>query len=79
MQISNIHENGQVFDGDPWNNEYFRELRRRHLQGELFWPCESCVECAGVKPSRVVKSKPHLKLGHKGETEDIVLSNEKEV
>lgn len=50
-QILNMHENGKVFDEDPWNNEYFMDLRRRHLQGDLFGPCESCVECAGVEPS----------------------------
>ena len=55
MQMPNIHENGKIYDKDPWNNQYFRDLRRRHLKGTLFWPCKSCVECAGVKPKRAVK------------------------
>jgi len=63
MQILNMHENGKVFDEDPWNNKYFRELRRRHLHGDLFWPCKSCVECTGVPPRKVIKSKIHIRVG----------------
>ena len=46
--VLNLHENGTVYDNDPWNNAFFKDLRRRHLQGDLFWPCESCIETAGV-------------------------------
>ena len=48
--VLNMHENGTIYDKDPWNNQYFRDLRSRHLKGTLLWPCQSCVECAGVKP-----------------------------
>jgi len=51
MAVLNMHENGTIYDKDPWNNQYFRDLRRRHLKGDLFWPCHSCAECAGVAPS----------------------------
>lgn len=52
----NLHENGTVYDEDPWNNEFFRDLRRRHLQGDVFWPCRHCVASCGVNPSCFVKS-----------------------
>lgn len=77
--ILNMHENGTVYDKDPWNNECFRDLRRRHLQGDLFWPCNYCVSNGGVNPSRFVKSKLPLRLSQGGGTENIVLRNEKEV
>jgi MoaA/NifB/PqqE/SkfB family radical SAM enzyme len=51
MAVLNMHENGTIYDKNPWNNQYFRDMRRRHLNGALFWPCQYCVECAGVKPS----------------------------
>jgi MoaA/NifB/PqqE/SkfB family radical SAM enzyme len=54
IMMLNMHENGNVYDKDAWNNQYFRDLRRSHLQGNLFWPCESCVESFGVNPSRMV-------------------------
>ncbi len=57
MGLHNIHGNGTIYDKDPWNNKYFRDLRSRHLKGDLLWPCQSCVECAGVKPIQVFKSK----------------------
>jgi pyrroloquinoline quinone biosynthesis protein E len=53
-QLLNMHENGTVYDHDPWNNAYFRDLRRRHLQGDLYWPCVSCVESAGLDPRRLL-------------------------
>jgi len=53
--ILNLHENGTVHDEDPWNNAYFRDLRRRHLQGDLLWPCEHCVANAGVDPKRFAR------------------------
>lgn len=62
MQLANMHENGKVYDEDLWNNQYFRGLRRRHLQGDLLWPCKSCVESAGVAPSRVLKGKLRLRI-----------------
>jgi MoaA/NifB/PqqE/SkfB family radical SAM enzyme len=51
-QLVNMHENGTIYDRDPWNNQYFRDLRRRHLQRDLYWPCVSCVETAGLDPRR---------------------------
>lgn len=56
VALLNTHGNGKVYDKDPWNNQYFRDLRRRHLQGDLFWPCKFCIESVGVKPSQVVKN-----------------------
>jgi MoaA/NifB/PqqE/SkfB family radical SAM enzyme len=53
----NLHGNGTVHDEDPWNNEHFRDLRRRHLQGDLCWPCNYCVENAGVDPKRFAKKQ----------------------
>lgn len=55
--VLNSHKNGKVFDKNPWNNEFFKDLRKRHLQGDLLWPCESCVESCGVEPGQVIKSK----------------------
>lgn len=56
MAMLNMHENGTINDNNPWNNEYFRNLRSRHLKGALFLPCQSCVECAGVNPCQLIKS-----------------------
>ncbi len=70
--LLNMHENGKVNDEDPWNGEYFRDLRRRHLQGDLFWPCESCVYSVGVEPSRVVKGKIPFKVGQREATKNTV-------
>jgi len=55
VQLSNMHNNGTIYDKDVWNNQYFRDLRRRHLQGNLFGPCESCVCSVGINPAAVVK------------------------
>lgn len=54
VAVLNMHENGTIYEKDPWNNQYFRDYRRRHLQGDLLWPCQSCVECAGVKPGQII-------------------------
>jgi MoaA/NifB/PqqE/SkfB family radical SAM enzyme len=62
VMLLNMHENGKVNAGDAWNNEYFRDLRRRHLGGKVLWPCEYCGERVGVDPTRIVKynsSIPH--------------------
>lgn len=56
MGMLNMHDNGRVYEKDPWNNEYFRDLRRRHLQNDLFWPCKFCVESVGLEPSLAVKT-----------------------
>jgi MoaA/NifB/PqqE/SkfB family radical SAM enzyme len=53
MQALNMHENGRIYDEDPWNNRYFRDLRRRHLEGDLFGPCQSCVESYGIDPRKI--------------------------
>jgi MoaA/NifB/PqqE/SkfB family radical SAM enzyme len=55
--VLNSHKNGKIYDNNPWNNEYFKDLRRRHLQGNLLWPCESCVESSGIKPQQLIKKK----------------------
>ncbi len=55
MQVLNMHDNGKVYDDDPWNNEYYKDLRRRHLEGDLFLPCKSCVESMGINPLQVVR------------------------
>lgn len=62
IMLLNMHENGKVNAADPWNNEYFRDLRRRHLRGEVLWPCEYCGGRVGVDPFRIVErnsSIPH--------------------
>ena len=55
MQLMNLHDNGTIFENDPWNNDFFKNLRKRHLTGDLFIPCQNCVENAGVDPKRLVK------------------------
>lgn len=62
VMLLNMHENGKVNAGDRWNNEYFRDLRRRHLGGKVPWPCEYCGERVGVDPIQTVEcnsSPPH--------------------
>jgi MoaA/NifB/PqqE/SkfB family radical SAM enzyme len=62
VMMLNMHENGNVKEADAWNNEYFRDLRRRHLGGKVLWPCEYCGERVGVDPTRIVEcnsSIPH--------------------
>ena len=55
VAMLNMHENGKIWDKDPWNNEYFRDLRRRHLNGDLLWRCKYCGKSAGVEPSHAAK------------------------
>jgi len=59
--LLDMHENGKVNAEDPWNNEYFRSLRRRHLRGDLLWPCKSCGECVGVEPCPLVRTRPLIR------------------
>jgi hypothetical protein len=61
VMLLNMHENGKVHAGDPWNNEYFRDLRHRHLEGNVAWPCDHCGERVGVEPIRstdVIRPSP---------------------
>jgi hypothetical protein len=62
MMLLNMHENGSIRDDDPWNNQYFTDLRRRHLKGEVLWPCRHCVERVGVAPVRVAKSNSSFRV-----------------
>jgi MoaA/NifB/PqqE/SkfB family radical SAM enzyme len=62
IMLLNMHENGNVKEGDAWNNEHLRDLRRRHLRGRVLWPCEYCGQRVGVDPIRIVEcnsSIPH--------------------
>lgn len=52
--LLDLQNNGTVFELNAWNNTYFRDLRKRHLNGNVFWPCESCVEVAGIDPAQVL-------------------------
>jgi len=61
VMLLDMHENGKVNAEDPWNNEYFRSLRRRHLRGDLLWPCKSCGECVGVEPCPLVRTRPLIR------------------
>ena len=56
MQLPNMHANGTIYDQDPWNNPYFKDLRRRHLQGDLYWPCIFCIESGGTDPRRALRN-----------------------
>lgn len=49
MQSPPMHDNGTIYDNEVWNNKYFRDIRKRHLEGNLTEPCESCVCSAGIK------------------------------
>ena len=55
--LLNLHENGKVLGPSAWNNEFFRDLRRRHLHGDLLWPCTSCIEIFGVEPGQLIKRR----------------------
>ena len=79
MQLLNMHENGKVYDKDAWNNDYFRDLRRRHLVGDVFWPCKSCVESGGIDPILAVKAKRPFRIRKRGRTQNAVVQNEKKV
>jgi MoaA/NifB/PqqE/SkfB family radical SAM enzyme len=71
MALHNMRENGTIYDRDPWNNQYFRDLRSRHLKGPLFWPCQFCVESAGVEPGYVFKGKLPIKFSENGGTDSV--------
>lgn len=57
VALLNTRGNGKVYDKDPWNNRYFRDLRNRHLNGDLFWPCRFCTESMGVEPGQAIKHR----------------------
>lgn len=54
-RMLNMHANGKVTDGDAWNNEYFREARSRHLNGDVMEACKACSECVGVAAEEIVR------------------------
>jgi hypothetical protein len=77
--ILNLQGNGTVCDKDPWNNEFFRDFRRHHLQGDLFWPCNHCVTNGGVNPRCFVKSKLPLRLWRTGGKDTVVVGRENDI
>jgi len=48
VMLLNMKGNGSIWDKDPWNNSFFRDLRKRHLEGNLLWPCRYCCGSIGV-------------------------------
>lgn len=58
--LLSMHENGKVTDADAWNNSYFRDLRKRHLAGDVLEPCKSCSECVGIEARQVVQASRRL-------------------